>query len=71
MGYDLHDLPMEVVFLSMGNPGDNSISGGSEGDEDDPIVNASHPRTEMGQPIDPNLGQGSHVHAKKVAIFGP
>jgi hypothetical protein len=62
---------MEVMFLSMGNPGDNSISRGSEGDEDDPIVDASHPRTEMGQPIDPDLDQGSYVHGKKVAIFGP
>jgi len=68
LGYDLPDFPMEVVFFLMNNAGDDGISRGGEGDEDDPVVDSPDPRTEMGQTIDFNFGQGSHVHVKKVTI---
>ncbi len=68
LGYDLPDFPVEVVFFLMNNAGDDGISRGGEGDEDDPIIDSPYSRTEMGQTIDFNFGQGSHVHVKKVTI---
>jgi hypothetical protein len=70
LGYDLPDFPVEVVFFLMNNAGDDGISRGGERDEDDPIIDSPYSRTEMGQTIDFNFGQGSHVHVKKVTIFG-
>ena len=60
---------MEVMFLLMGNAGDDGISRGGEGDKDDPVIDSSYPRAEVGQPIDSDLGQGSHVHSEKVTTF--
>ena len=68
---DLRDFPLKVMSSLMGNAGDDGISGGGEGDENDPIVDSSHAGTEMGQAIDSDLGQGTHVHGKRVAIFRP
>jgi hypothetical protein len=69
LGYDLPDFPMEIVLFLMNNAGDDGISRGGERDEDDPVFDSPHTRTEMGQTIDFNFGQGSHVHVKKVTIF--
>jgi hypothetical protein len=71
LGYDLPDFPFEVTLLLMGDSGDDGISRGSERDEDDPIIDSSHSRTEMGQTIDSDLGQGSHIHTEKVTSFRP
>jgi len=56
LGYDLRDFPLEVMSLLMGYAGNNGISGGGEGDEDNPIVDSSHARAEMGHTIDFDLG---------------
>jgi hypothetical protein len=71
LGYDLPDFPMEIMLLLMGNTGDDGISRGSEGDKDNSVIDSSYPQAEMGQAIDSDLGQGSHVHRKKVATFRP
>jgi hypothetical protein len=60
---------MEVTLLLLGNAGDDSVSRGGEGDKDDPIIDPPYTRTEMGQTINFDLGQGSHVHGKKVTAF--
>ena len=62
---------MEVVLFLLNNAGDDGISGGSEGNEDDAVIDSSHPRTEIGQAIDLYFGQSSYVHTGKVAIFDP
>jgi hypothetical protein len=71
LGNDLRDFPLKVMSPLMGNAGDDGISGGGEGDKDDSIIDSAHAGTEMGQTIDSDLGQGSHVHREKVAIFRP
>jgi hypothetical protein len=71
LGNDLRNLPLKVMSLLMGNASDDGISGGGEGYEDDTIIDSSHAGTEMGQAIDSDLGQGSHVHRERVAIFPP
>jgi hypothetical protein len=70
LGYDFLDFPLEVLLLLMNNAGDDCISGGGEGDKDDAVIDSPYTRTEMGQTIDFYLGQCSHVHTEKVAIFG-
>lgn len=71
LGYDLPDFAMEVVLFLMNNAGDDGISRGGEGNEDDAVIDSPYPRTEIGQTIDFNFGQGSHVHAKKGNNFSP
>lgn len=60
---------MEVALLLLGNAGDDRVSRSGEGDKDDPIIYPPYTRTKMGQTIDFDLGQGSHVHSKKVTAF--
>ena len=55
----------------MNNTGNDRISGGGEGDKDDAVIDSPHPRTEMGQTIDFDLGQCSHVHGNKGNNFWP
>jgi hypothetical protein len=71
LGYDLLDFPMEVLLFLLNNAGDDGISRGGEGNEDDAVIDSSHPRTEMGQAINFYFGQSSYVHTEKVAIFDP
>jgi hypothetical protein len=56
LGYDLRDFPLEVTLPLVSDAGDDGVSRCSERDKDDPVIDSSHSRTEMGQTIDSDLG---------------